>query len=246
MGASDGTARYALYYAPEPGSALWRFGSGVIGYDAATGLRVPFLIPSAIDPASWQAATEDPRRYGFHATLKAPFRLIGSADEIDLISEVARFAATRPSAPVGPCEVRVVDEAFVAFTPNGSSSALDALENAVVTHFDRFRAPLSAEEIERRRPERLTPNQRAHLDRWGYPYVFDEFRFHMTLTGRLPNAADVASSLARVWRAFRDSSAVTVDRLALFRQVPGENFRIIATAPLMPPEGALDGPSEHH
>ena len=38
-------------------------------------------------------------------------------------------------------------------------------------------------EIERRDPDRLTAPQFSNLHRWGYPYVMDESRFHMMLTG---------------------------------------------------------------
>jgi hypothetical protein len=31
----------------------------------------------------------------------------------------------------------------------------------------------------------LNQSQVANLDRWGYPYLFADFRFHMTLTGKV-------------------------------------------------------------
>lgn len=72
---------------------------------------------------------------------------------------------------------------FFALVPEEPVAELNQLANDVVVSFDRFRAPLRDAEIAKRRPERLSEAQRQNLDRWGYPYVFDEFRFHMTLTG---------------------------------------------------------------
>ena len=55
----------------------------------------------------------------------------------------------------------------------------------MVQRLDRFRAPLNEAEIARRRPESLTPRQRDLLARFGYPYVMEEFQFHLTLSDRL-------------------------------------------------------------
>ena len=64
--------RYAIYYTPAPGSDLDRFGAQLLGYDAFTGVDLPF--PDSILQMSpdWHDLTRDPRKYGFHATLKAP------------------------------------------------------------------------------------------------------------------------------------------------------------------------------
>ena len=86
--------RYAIYYAPDPASALWLFGSSVLGYDARTGRNVPLLAPAGISLADWEMATTDPRRYGFHATLKAPFRLALGMSEAALLDAVERSAET--------------------------------------------------------------------------------------------------------------------------------------------------------
>ena len=51
--------------------------------------------------------------------------------------------------------------------------------------FNAYRAPLSAADRERRIKAKLSPRQIELMDQWGYPYVLDEYRFHMTLTGAL-------------------------------------------------------------
>ena len=74
----------------------------------------------------------------------------------------------------------------------------------------------------------LTPRQRDHLDRWGYPYVMQDFRFHMTLTGRLPpeRHEPVLTMLKDRFSAL-GLKTLAIDRIALFRQDDaGSRFRI--------------------
>ncbi|WP_127103852.1 DUF1045 domain-containing protein [Pararhodobacter zhoushanensis] len=169
--------RYALYYAPDTGpfadaAAQW------LGRDAATGRAV--AQPDAMLPALTLSA----RRYGFHGTLKAPFRLAEGVSEDDLIAAVEIFAAGRSSVVVDGLRVASLD-GFLALIPEGDTTALDDFAAKVVTRFERLRAPLTEAEVARRKPERLSARQRALLETYGYPYVLDQFRFHMTLTDRL-------------------------------------------------------------
>ena len=74
---SEQGPRYAIYYAPSVDDPLWRFGSQCIGYDALTGADSEVPQTAAIPRQDWLAWTQEPRRYGFHGTLKAPFHLAG-------------------------------------------------------------------------------------------------------------------------------------------------------------------------
>jgi putative phosphonate metabolism protein len=223
--------RHAIYYAPAPGSVLERFGSALLGYDARRGLDLPF--PGGIDIPDWRELTHDPRKYGFHATLKAPMALAPGRREDELVAACAAFAAKPRNIPaIKP----VVDsiEGFIAIVPATRGAALEGLAADCVREFDAFRAPLSEEDLARRNPSKLTPRQRDYLDHWGYPYVFEEFRFHMTLTGRLA-AGRHAAILDMLRSRFRDCGVndVAIDRIALFRQdAPDQRFQIVATWPL--------------
>jgi putative phosphonate metabolism protein len=224
--------RYAIYYAPAPASPLDRFGAALLGYDAHQGIDMPF--PGDL-PADWRELTQDPRKYGFHATLKAPMALARGRVEDELATACAAFAA-RPRAI--PLIKPVVDtiEGFIAIVPGTRDAALEALAADCVRELDAFRAPLTDEDRARRNPARLTPLQRGHLDRWGYPYVFEEFRFHMTLTGRI-DAARRGPVLAMLQQRFGKTGIgeLSVDRLALFRQHDaGSRFRIVGQWPLEP------------
>jgi len=207
--------RYSIYYAPEPGSPLDRFGAALLGYDAHQSIDVPF--PGNM-PADWRELTHDPRKYGFHATLKAPMALAPGRDENELAAACAAFAARPRAIPVIKPVVDTI-EGFIAIIPAIREAALESLAADCVREFDAFRAPLTDEDRARRNPARLTPRQRDHLDRWGYPYVFEGFRFHMTLTGRL-DAARRGPVLAMLQKRFSEAGIdrLPVDRIALFRQ----------------------------
>lgn len=235
-------ARYAVYLAPPAGSALWRFGSRVLGYDAATGEDLPGFRAAGCTEAAWAALTERPRIYGFHATLKAPFRLASSPLTTlpQLRRAMAAFAAGREAFDLGPLQVTAIAQGgsgFVALVQRQPSARLAELEQAAVASLDPFRAPPTPEEIARRRPDRLTPRQRENLARWGYPHVGEDYRFHMTLTGELANVDEIADALADLYAAEVGSAHMIVDALALFEQPDASlPFRIIERFPLRQPE----------
>jgi putative phosphonate metabolism protein len=229
--------RYAIYFASGRGDALDRFGSQHLGYDAWTGEDLPF--PSGVTEAepNWRELTEDPRTYGFHATLKAPIALADGKTEAELRSACAAFA--EKPRPI-PLILPVVDaiSGFIAVIPRERSSELEQLAADCVVAFDPFRAPLTAEDRARRRPDKLSERQRDYLDRWGYPYVMEEFRFHMTLTGRidLPKRERVLSMLKDRFSAV-GLGRLAVDAIALFRQDDAPSrLRILERWPLRPAE----------
>lgn len=174
-------SRYAIYAIP-----------GVESDAPAAARRLYDTAVRWYERADVQDVTAGPRRYGFHATLKAPFRLTEAVTEADLHAHAATFALSRGPLMIAGPKPTVVGR-FRALTPAAGSDRLDRLGAEVVRAFDALRAPLTEAEYRRREPERLTVRQRALLDRWGYPYVFDEFLFHMTITDSLPRerAADV-------------------------------------------------------
>jgi putative phosphonate metabolism protein len=217
--------RYAIYYVCAPGSDLDRFGAQLLGYDAFSGEQLPF--PDGVAP-DWHDLTRDPRKYGFHATLKAPLSLAAGKTEAQLLAACETFAGKpRPIPVIRP----IVDSisGFIAVVPAGPSADLERLAADCVSEFDPFRAPLTAEDRARRDPSALTPRQREHLERFGYPFVMEDFRFHMTLTGRL-DAERRESVLAMLRDRFSKIGLKTlaVDRIAVFRQDDdGSRFRIL-------------------
>lgn len=221
-------ARFALYFAPAPDSPLWRFGSSVIGYDASRGNDLPLIVPEGWDETDWRAATEEPRRYGFHATLKAPMRLVEGATEAALLEAVSAFAARRPAVVLDGLVAAPLGR-FVALVPATASEPLQRLAGEVVERFEPFRAPLTPSEIARRLAARLTAQEEAYLQRYGYPYVIERFRFHMTLSGPVgERAVALAHVLGRAFAGAVPPGPVRIDRLAVFRQDTAEDrFRIV-------------------
>ena len=225
--------RFALYFTPPPGSALARFGAGVLGYDCDDGAPVARRKLDGIDAAEAAAATADPARYGFHGTLMAPFAPAPGRSMDELEATLAAFVRGRAPVPLGRLKVAGIG-AFTALVPAGPEDAVRTFAGDCVTAFDGFRAPLSARDRERRLAARLSPRQVELLDRWGYPYVFSEFRFHMTLTGRLP-AHEQARWQAALAAAFAPlaPSPVDIDAVSLVRQEDRDApFRVIARNPL--------------
>ena len=227
--ASPDLPRYAIYYAAARGSALDRFGAHLIGYDAWTGDELSFPEFATQAAADWRDLTQDPRKYGFHATLKAPMSLASGATEAELLAACAAFADKPRTIPVISPVVNAIS-GFIAVVPSTRSSALDQLAADCVIDLDCFRAPLTPEDRTRRNPSALTPRQRELLERWGYSYVMEEFRFHMTLTGRL-DAVRRPLVLTMLQRRFSDIDMpqLAIDRVALFRQDdPTSRFRIVS------------------
>jgi putative phosphonate metabolism protein len=227
--------RYAIYYAPAPGSDLDRFGAQLLGYDAFGGGDLPFADGIEQTVPDWRELTQDPRKYGFHATLKAPMSLAPDATEAELLAACKTFAGTPRTIPV----IRpVVDSisGFITVVAAEPSTELERLAADCARDFDLFRAPLTPEDRARRNPSRLTPRQRDYLDRWGYPYVMEDFRFHLTLTGRLDaeRRAAIVPILQRRFAAL-GITTLAIDRVALFRQDGAEaRFRIIGHYALVP------------
>jgi putative phosphonate metabolism protein len=222
------TPRYALYYAPAPGSDLDRFGSALLGYDAHTGDELAYPQTILQGAPDWADLTQDPRKYGFHATLKAPFSLPPGMTEPQLLTACEAFTRQpRPIPIIKPVIASV--GGFIAIAPMQPSDELEKLAADCVSAFDSFRAQLTPEDRARRKPELLTPRQREHLDRWGYPYVMNDFRFHMTLTGKLSAARhEMILTMLRPHFAALNISTLAIDRLAVFRQDDaGSRFRIV-------------------
>lgn len=197
--------RYAVYYAPRPGDFADQAAAWLSGRIALPGL--PHLAADI---------TVDPRRYGFHGTIRAPFRPADGVDEAQIARTVATLAARL--APVR-CEGLGLENlhGFLALTPLGCEAAMLEFGAMVVEGTDTLRAPLTEAEVARRRPESLTTRQRALLAVWGYPHVMEEFRFHLTLTDRLPGTevAPVAAALQAHFAGVLPSPFVIED-LCLF------------------------------
>ena len=218
--------RYAIYYSPSTESDLGAFGAEWLGRTiAGEDLAPPRLSEMSLD--DWQTAVAAPRKYGFHATLKAPFRLADGATENELVSALTEFCASTKTADLGVLKIDRIS-GFLALTPE-HHEAVGRLAANIVRAFDHFRAPSTAEETARRQPEKLTPPQRRLLNRWGYPYVLEEYRFHMTITGHVTNP-ETSKFLKTLEARYAPlvKQAVSIEDICLFRQESREDQLIFA------------------
>jgi putative phosphonate metabolism protein len=223
------TARYAIYFTPPPDSPFARFGASVLGYDCFERVDVAHRPIDGIDPALLALATVEPRRYGFHATLVAPFRLAPGIEGDELAAAFAAFAASHTPVAAGPLRVAAIDR-FVALIPVEPYPAIEEFAGACVAAFNGFRAPLSEADRARRLASGLSARQAELLERWGYPYVYDEFRFHMTLTGPIADDARPAL-LASLVKAYQGLSGdrLELGAISLMRQDDRESqFHVVA------------------
>ncbi len=212
--------RYAIYYLP-PEGALADFGAAWLGWDVAVGEAV-----AQPDVPGLEEVTAAPRRYGFHGTLKPPFRLAEGMDSDGLQDAVADLAANcEPAQSAGLTLSRL--GRFLALTPVGETAGIARVAATCVAELDRFRAPPGAEELARRRKGRLSARQDALLMRWGYPHVMEEFRFHLTLTGRLPK--DRLAHWAEIVQAQLPAlpAPIVLDQCALVAERGDGRFELI-------------------
>jgi putative phosphonate metabolism protein len=219
--------RHAIYFAPPEAGSLARFGAAWLGWDPRHGLRQAAALPDL--PADRDALIAAPRRYGFHATLKAPFRLAGDLAALDA-------ATAAVAAGCQPFQLRLHVGAlgpFLALLPDAPPAELHALEAACVTGLDAFRAPPNPSELERRRAAGLDPVEEENLRRWGYPYVLDRFRFHLTLTGPLPEATRMPLQEALTTALAPNLAApVPVTEICRFSEADDGVFRLVRRFPL--------------
>ena len=211
--------RVAVYYAPAVVDPLWTAACDWLGWDAERGVAV-----AQPDVAGIVEFTADPRVYGFHCTLKPPMRL--ATDYAAFVADVAALAADIGAFPLPG--FRVADlSGFLAVREAEPSRALQELADRCVERLDRHRAPPDEAELARRRGGGLSPAREANLVRWGYPLVFGEWRFHMTLTRRL-TSAEQAHIRPAAEGYFRDAlrRERVCDEICVFTQAPGQNFRI--------------------
>lgn len=174
--------RYAAFYTPPPGP-LADFGASWLGWDIATGLPLPHPIVHGLKE-DIAPLTQAPRKYGLHGTLKPPFRLAEGRSLGQLIRALDSVCRTLAPVSCGGLTLHQLGR-FLALTPQGETRPLSDLASAIVEQLDAFRAPPTELELAKRRQTGLSERQETYLMQWGYPYVMEEFRFHLTLTGKL-------------------------------------------------------------
>lgn len=217
--------RFAIYYLP-PDGALADFGAAWLGWDVRDGTSGRTMTVQGLDDV-----TMTPRKYGFHGTLKPPFRLADGTTQAQLAEAIAAMTAGMAPAQCDGLQLENIGR-FLALTPGGDTAGITRVAQGCVASLDRFRAPATDHDLTRRRAAGLTLRQDENLLRWGYPYVFDDFNFHLTLTGKLEREdiahwKDIAAAhLPRV------PSPFVLDAVALVGERADGRFELIQRYPL--------------
>lgn len=213
--------RYAVYFVPD--GAWGDFGASWLGWDCRTGQEVDLVAPE------YAALTERPRRYGFHATIRSPFRLADGCKQAQVEEALEALCADLRPVPLKSLQLSRI-WSFLALTAPDEWAELQGISDRAVDTVEPLRAPLTAAELARRRADGLTERQEELLLRFGYPHVREQFRFHLTLTGPLASRDAIEAELrSRVEKPM--ASPLVVDSLSLLGEAQDGRFHQIVRFP---------------
>lgn len=179
--------RYAVYFCPAEDSGLHTFGRDWLNTHAIPGIA-PERLHALLAPA---------RRYGWHATLVAPFALAEGVSYEDLRQKLADIAHQVASFKL-PLQLDKLD-GFLALRPSSDEAAAQSLSERCVRQLNDLRAPLTEDAWQRRAPH-LNDDELRLFREYGYPYVLHRYRFHMTLCAR---TIDEEEQALREWLSLK-------------------------------------------
>ncbi|MGH6749221.1 MAG: DUF1045 domain-containing protein, partial [Methyloceanibacter sp.] len=215
--------RYAIYFTPQPGTALAAFGRSWFGR-ANDGATLQAFSDSGFAGTGFAKVPSTPGRYtGLHALLKAPFALRDGTGVDALKSRLVSFATRRKPADTGPLTL-AREGRFLVLRPVEPTPVLEWLAAQCVAAFEDFAAPPGDTERAAHASPNLSDYQRLLLESFGDPYVLSEYRFYITLTGPL-DKTHLERVTQALWPVLEDicASGVTVDGLSLFGDCGGRS-----------------------
>ncbi|WP_322092685.1 DUF1045 domain-containing protein [Paraburkholderia bannensis] len=220
----NAATRFALYFAPPRESAWWRAGCAWLGRDPESGATLAPPQPAELE-RPLASLTVAPARYGWHGTLVPPFRLADGVTPQALAAATQAWAARLARFEVAARAATIGRFVAVCAADDAGAQALQDLAADALRTLGSLRARQTPAELAKRLDAPLTPRQRDYVETWGYPYVFDEFRFHMTLSDSLDNAP-VRAALMHAWNAqMRNAGALPVHGAAIYVEPqPGAPF----------------------
>lgn len=223
--------RYALYCTPHTGHPLLNL---IEPWFARSAHGTPIVADTGpFTSQEHTTLTASRARYGFHATMKAPFHLASSFDEDNLPSVLKALGEQQYAVDVGKLQVCRFGN-YLALAPVKQPQALTDLAQATVEAFEPARAPLNDDDLARRDKPGLSTRERELLMRWGYAATEENFKFHMTLAGPADgDLLDRAQAYLTELLASALREPFVLDTLALFSEPnPPGPFHIMAEASL--------------
>ena len=211
--------RFAIYYAPEPFSKFHALGSAWLGRDTQTGKVLSQPSIDRMTAKRFFKLTESARHYGFHATLKPPFRLKCGMKQ-NLLKQAIKEICENITPFSIQLDIHLLGKFFALMLPK-KNPGIQKLAEAMVRDIDVFRGPSTSKEIKARREKGLSRKENQNLVTWGYPYVFSEFQFHMTLTDRIQSSEEQAIIYDALQSHFEDflKKDITIEEVCLFHQI---------------------------
>jgi hypothetical protein len=219
--------RYAIYYVPSENSELDLFGKCWLGWDPYKGVETTKSDLSKLPSfKKFSSLVLTPKQYGFHGTIKAPFKLKNEYTYNDLENKVREISKQIHSFYFDQLIIKKLGN-FIGLIPTNNLK-VNAVSNKFVEELDYLRDELSESEIKKRKPHKLTSNQKQMLFKWGYPYVFDEFKFHLTLTSKLNvvEIDDVLRSLQNILKQV-NLNKISFNNICIFGQKSDEKFYFV-------------------
>ncbi len=219
--------RYAIYYVPSENSELDLFGKCWLGWDPYKGEETTKSDLSKLPSfKKFSSLVLTPKQYGFHGTIKAPFKLKNEYTYNDLENKVREISKQIHSFYFDQLIIEKLGN-FIGLIPTNNLK-VNAVSNKFVEELDYLRDELSESEIKKRKPHKLTSNQKQMLFKWGYPYVFDEFKFHLTLTSKLNvvEIDDVFRSLQNILKQV-NLNKISFNNICIFGQKSDEKFYFV-------------------
>lgn len=219
--------RYAVCFAPNPGSLGWLAGSHWLGRCAALLQPLPQLDISGVAAEDMVRLTAAPRRQGWRATLMEPFALAPGADWIMLHQTVQALAHSLKPCALPPLQVERIGN-ILALVPPASHAANGLLHQAAAACEAQLQ-PLVA-------PQGDTEDL-ADLHTAGPTPHPSGFRFHLPITGslNLVDAPTQALVLDAAQQFFSDLPILQFNSLALFAEpTPRADFVLLDHLEMVP------------
>ena len=152
------------------------------------------------------------------------------------LDALAEFASQQLPMALSSFEIAQRNGSF-CLRPVHHSQAAQTLASLCIRAFDRYRAPLTPSELARRKAAMLSGQEKKNLEIWGYPYVFEQFRFHFALTAHITDRREKEAVHAALTETFGPllASPLMLDALCLFAEpASGEPMRCLYRFPFPP------------
>ncbi len=223
--------RFAVYFVPPPQSPLAAAANRWFGDHP--GAAAADTQKRRLAPQRYRCILAGPRHYGFHATIQPPFHPAKGVSQ-ELISSALEHLCCRHQPFLLPPLVITFMHTFFCLRPAATTPELSALAAETVQTLLVLRQPPDEAEKEKRRAANLSSRQEKILQKWGYPYLMEEYRFHLSLTGKIDDEGEIPALLQDLKEIFAAAAQEQMHfaELCLCVEENGAPLRLLRRFPL--------------